>query len=175
MDGLLVQQNRTIKGINTELSTAIGWKVNGKLLGANLTLSTTGKHSVCTTPCLYDCVMSFTWICCLLLELCSMIPKTAWSQGWLFKYVLWQNENWEIDSFTTTVKKKRDWQKIKQRCHRYCVFNVCCKLQMATFQFPDGNGTLAFAAVSSLTLWTGYLLEVKLIQTTVLPHPDVFV
>ncbi|XP_066027770.1 uncharacterized protein [Pocillopora verrucosa] len=24
--------------------------------------------------------MSFTWICCLLLELCSMIPKTAWSQ-----------------------------------------------------------------------------------------------
>ena len=44
---------------------------------------------------------------------------------------------------------------------------------MATFQFPDGNGTLAFAAVSSLTLWAGYLLEVKLIQTTVLPHPDV--
>ena len=26
MDGLLVQQNRTIKGINTELSKAIGWK-----------------------------------------------------------------------------------------------------------------------------------------------------
>ena len=46
---------------------------------------------------------------------------------------------------------------------------------MATFQFPDGNGTLAFAAVSSLTLWAGYSLKVKLIQTTVLPHPDVFV
>ena len=38
-------------------------------------------------------------------------------------------------------KKRRDWQKIKQRCHRYRVSNVCCKLQMAAFQFPDGNST----------------------------------
>ena len=70
--------------------------------------------------------------------------------------------------------KGRDWQKIKQRCHRY-VFNVCCKLQMAAFQFPDGNSTLAFTAVYSLTLWAGYLLEAKLIQTPFLPHRDVFV
>ena len=54
------------------------------------------------------------------------------------------------------------------------VFNVCCKLQMAAFQFPDGNSTFAFTAVYSLTLWAGYLLEAKPIQTTFLPHPDVF-
>ena len=71
--------------------------------------------------------------------------------------------------------KGRDWQKIKQRCHSYYVFNVCCKLQMAAFQFPNGNSTLAFTAVYSLTLWAGYLLEAKLIQTTFLPHRDVFV
>ena len=116
------------------------------------------------------CAMSFTWICFLLLDLCSMIPKIAWLQGWLFKYVLWQNENWGIDSFNTTVKKRRDWQKIKQQCDRYCVFSVCCKLQMAAFQFHDGNSTLAFTAVCSLTLWAGYLHEAKLSQTTVSPN-----
>ena len=79
------------------------------------------------------CVMSFTWICCLLLELCSMIPKTAWSQGWLFKYVLWQNENWEIDSFTTTVKKKRDWQKNKATVSSLLCFQ--CLLQASDGDF----------------------------------------
>ena len=42
----------------------------------------------------------------------------------------------------------------------------------AAFQFSDGNSTLAFTAACPLTLWAGYLLEAKLIQTTVLPHPD---
>ena len=150
--------------------------MNGKLLGANLTLSTTGKHSVCTTPCLYDFVSCLSlgsvvhyWSCVLWYP---RLPghKVGYSNMFFDKMKTEKSIPSQLP-----YKKKRDWQKIKQRCHRYCVFNVCCKLQMATFQFPDGNGTLAFAAVSSLTLWAGYLLEVKLIQTTVLPHPDVFV
>ena len=36
-----------------------------------------------------------------------MIPKIAWLQGWLFKYVLWKNENWEIDSFKKQKNKKK--------------------------------------------------------------------
>ena len=67
-------------------------------------------------------------------------------------------------------KKRRDWQRMKQRCHRHCVFNVSCMIQMAAFQFSDGNSTLAFTAVCSLTLWAGYLHEAKLSQTTVSPN-----
>ena len=100
---LLVQRNCTVKGKQTELLTAIGWKVNRKLIEANLVPSTAGKHSDYNSMSVWLCDMSFTWICFLLLELCSVIPEIAWSQGWLFKYVLWQNVNWEIDSF----KKKK--------------------------------------------------------------------
>ena len=127
---LLVQRNCTVKGKQTELLTAIGWKVNRKLIEANLVPSTAGKHSDCTTPCLYD------FVPCL-------------SLGSVFCY--WSCVQWYprlpghkvgySSMFFDKMKTEKSIlpKKIKQRCHRYRVSNVCCKLQMAAFQFPDGN------------------------------------
>ena len=120
--------------------------------------------------------MSFTWICFLLLDLCSIIPRLpGYKVGYSSMFFEKMKTEKSILSKSKKTKKKQDRQKIKQRCHRYCVCIVCCKLQMAAFQFHDGNSTLAFTAVCSLTLWAGYLLKDRVIQTTILPHPNVSV
>ena len=145
--------------------------MNRKLIGANLKLSTTGKHSVCTTPYLYDFVPCLSlgsvfcyWIC---VQWYPRLPghKVGYSRMFFDK---WKLRNRFFHYYRK--KKRRDWQRMKQRCHRHCVFNVSCMIQMAAFQFSDGNSTLAFTAVCSLTLWAGYLHEAKLSQTTVSPN-----
>ena len=130
--------------------------------------STAGKHSVCTTPCLYDFVPCLSlgsvfcyWIC---VQWYPRLPgyKVGYSSMFFEKM---KTEKSILSKNKKTKKKKHDWQKIKQRCHRYCVCIVCCKLQMAAFKFHDGTSTLAFTAVCSLTLWAGYLLKDRVIQT----------
>ena len=100
--GLIVQQNCTIKGKWTELSTAIGWKVNRKFIGANLTLSTAGKQSVCTTQCLYDFVPCLSlgsvfcqWIC---VQWYPRLPghKVGYSSMFLTK---WKLRNWFVHCY----------------------------------------------------------------------------
>ena len=141
-----------------------------KLNEAKITLSTGGKNSVCT-PCLYDFVPCFSlgsvfcyWSC---VQWYPRLPghKVGYSRMFFDK---WKLRNRIFHYYRK--KKRRDWQRMKQRCHRHCVFNVSCMIQMAAFQFSDGNSTLAFTAVCSLTLWAGYLHEAKLSQTTVSPN-----
>ena len=49
-------------------------------------LSTAGKNSVCTTSCLYV-FMPYLSLGSVTGSVFN-VPKIAWLQGWLFKYVL---------------------------------------------------------------------------------------